>query len=115
LFHLFCRKGKNIDYFGHYLDDHLCNCGSGRNLIVNAESPKEVFDAFKDIDKGVVTFPDILGRLAVLKVKKEWAGDNTGDTHGYQDIDGGEDRLCGRKYLEDRLSRRRRIEVAGLT
>jgi hypothetical protein len=48
-------------------------------------------------------------------VKKEWGGDNKGDKYGYQDINSGEDRLCGRKHLEDGLSRRRRRVVAGLT
>jgi hypothetical protein len=50
-----------------------------------------------------------------MKVKRELGGDDEGDTHGQQDIDGGEDRLCGWKHLEDRLSGRRITEVMGLT
>jgi hypothetical protein len=70
---LFCCKGKNSDYFGHYLDDRLRDRGSGQNLIVNAESSKEVFDAFEDIDQSIVTCPHILSRLTILNVTKSWA------------------------------------------
>jgi hypothetical protein len=55
---------------------------SGQNLIVIQCIPSRRYS----IDEGVVTFPHILGRLAVLKVQREWGGDNKGDTHDNKDL-----------------------------
>ena len=34
------------------------------DLSINLEPTRKVFDAFEDVDKGVVAFPHVLGRLA---------------------------------------------------
>ena len=33
-------------------------------MSINLEPAQKVFDAFEDINKGIVTFPHVLGRLA---------------------------------------------------
>ena len=34
------------------------------DLCIDLESTREVFDAFEDIDKGIIAFPHVFGRLA---------------------------------------------------
>ena len=60
---LFGREREHREQFNHYLDHHLNHSESKRNIGINRESSEEIFDAFKDIDDGFVTFPHVFGLL----------------------------------------------------
>jgi hypothetical protein len=73
LFDLFGRKGEHREYFNHYLGHYFSHRGSRRDLGISPEPSEEVLDAFEDIDQSVVTFPYILGHLAVLNMTRSGA------------------------------------------
>jgi hypothetical protein len=70
----FGREGKHGQQFDHYIDNCLCHRGSGQHLRINLESACEVFDAFKDVDEGIVAFPHVLGRLVMTLLEASWRG-----------------------------------------
>jgi hypothetical protein len=43
------------------------------DLRINLEPTREIFDTFKDIEKGIVAFPHIFGRLADACIVMGWA------------------------------------------
>ena len=61
---LFRRQGKHDQQFDHDFDHHLCHRGCGSDLGIDLESTREVFNALEDVDKGVVAFSHVFGRLA---------------------------------------------------
>jgi len=65
---LFCRQTKHGQQFDHDFDHHLCHCGCGLDVRIDLESTREVFNAFEDIDKGVVAFSHVFGRLADVNI-----------------------------------------------
>jgi hypothetical protein len=65
----FGREGKHSQQFYHYIDNRLRHRRSGQHLRMNLESACEVFDAFKDVDEGIVAFPHVLGRLVVVLLR----------------------------------------------
>jgi hypothetical protein len=74
---LFSRESEDRQDFDHNLDQYFCHCGSRRNLSINHQTSKEILDAFKDVDEGVVACPHILGRLVdpdITKSQLEKAG-----------------------------------------
>jgi hypothetical protein len=58
-----CCNAKGTEYFNQYLYDNLSHRWVGRDLGVNIEASKKVFDRLEEIDKGVVTRANILYRL----------------------------------------------------
>ena len=61
---LFCRQSKHDQQFDHDFDYHLCHRQCRSNLGIDLESTGEVFNALEDVDKGVVAFSHVFGRLA---------------------------------------------------
>jgi hypothetical protein len=79
---LFSRESENRYQFGHDFDDHFGHRGSGLlDLRINHEPPNKAFDAFKDLDKGVIAFPNGLRRL-VIPVIRRAKGDSVEGTYG---------------------------------
>jgi hypothetical protein len=65
---LFRRQSEHTEQFDHDFNYHLCHCGSRLDLSINLESTQKGFHAFKDIEKGIVTCLNVLGRLAVADI-----------------------------------------------
>ena len=67
---LFRRQSEHGQQFDHNFDRRFnhggCQCGS--DLRINLESTQKGFHAFKDIEKGIVTCLNVLGRLAVADI-----------------------------------------------
>jgi len=61
---LFCRQSKHDQQFDHDFDHHLCHRWCGSDLGIDLESTRKVFNALEDVDKGVVAFSHVFGRLA---------------------------------------------------
>jgi hypothetical protein len=63
LIYLFSRESKDGQQVGHYLYCHFSHRRRRWDLDIDFKAPEEALDAFKQIDKGVVTCTDILGCL----------------------------------------------------
>jgi hypothetical protein len=63
LVYLFGCKSEYTQQFDHYFDHRFGHRRSGWDFRINLESSQEVFDAFEDVDKGIVTLLYILGGL----------------------------------------------------
>jgi len=60
---LLSRNPKNRQHFHQYLNDDICHFRGRRHLDVNLETSKKCFDAFKDVNEGVLARSDIPNRL----------------------------------------------------
>ena len=65
---LFCRQGKHDQQFDHNFDHHLSHRRGGLDLRVNLESTGDVFNALEGVDKCIVAFSHVFGRLAGANV-----------------------------------------------
>jgi hypothetical protein len=63
LVHFFGCESKHRQQFDYDFYDRLGHCGSRLDLRINFKPACEVFDAFEDVDKGIVALPHVLGRL----------------------------------------------------
>ena len=63
LVHFFGCESKHRQQFDHYFHDCLCHCGSRLDVRINFKPARKVFDAFEDLDKGIVALPHVLGSL----------------------------------------------------
>ena len=63
LFHFICGDPKDIYDLDHDLHHHVRHRRSWRDISVNFKSSKEIFEAFKDLDKNISAFFDVLSRL----------------------------------------------------
>jgi hypothetical protein len=64
LLDLFRRESEHGQQFDHNFDHRFNHGGCGSDLRINLEPTREIFDTFKDIEKGIVAFPHVFGRLA---------------------------------------------------
>ena len=100
-FNLFGCESKNRQQFNHYFYEYLRHSLSEGDLCYNLQSIQEYFDAFKNFDKSIVFFIDVLDRLEDLDiVSSEKSADKEGDTHCEKYTDSRKDVLYGRGYLE---------------
>ena len=65
---LFCRQGKHDQQFDQDFDHYLSHRRCGLDLGIDLESTGDVFDALKDVDKFIVAFSHVFGRLAGANV-----------------------------------------------
>jgi hypothetical protein len=63
LLDLLCRDPKNRENLDHYLDDYIHHLRGWRHLCVGLEASEKHFNALEDVDKSVLTFPNILSCL----------------------------------------------------
>jgi len=64
LLDLFRRESEHGQQFNHNFDHRFNHSGCGSDLRINLEPIGEIFDTFEDIEKGIVAFPHVFGRLA---------------------------------------------------
>jgi len=64
LLDLFRRESEHGQQFDNNFDHRFNHSGCGLDLRINLEPIGEIFDTFEDIEKGIVAFPHIFGRLA---------------------------------------------------
>src|SRR6266576_454530 len=72
LVNMFSCKGEDREQVEHYLDYRFNHRGS-EQLDITPQSSEDVLDAFKDVDQGVIKFPLMHGRLAILNVTRSSA------------------------------------------
>lgn len=68
---LFSCKSENRNQFNHYADDHFGH--RGRRLLdlgINHESSNKAFDAFKDLNEGIVACFHGLERLVISNIRR---------------------------------------------
>ena len=70
LFHFLCSSPKDIKNFNQYLRHHIRHRRSWWDLDINFKPSKEIFDAFKDIDKDVLAGLDVFGHLRFPNVTR---------------------------------------------
>jgi len=78
---LICRQSKHGQHFDHDFDYHLSHRRCGSSLRVDLESACEVFNALENVDKGIVAFSHVFGRLADADIisyePAGWGGSRT--------------------------------------
>jgi len=79
---LFSCKSENRNQFNHYSDDHFGHRG-GRllDLGINHESSNKAFDAFKDLNEGIIACFHGCERLVIPDIRRV-GGSVWEDTHG---------------------------------
>jgi hypothetical protein len=69
LLYLLCRNSQDIQYFNHYLHYDVRHRRVWSNLGIGLQAPEEVLDAFKDVNKSLLSSDNILSRLRSFRVK----------------------------------------------
>lgn len=75
------------------------------NLRINFESTQEIPDALEDVDKVVIAFPHVLGRLVDISITTT-ARESGRDTHREKDANSRKNDICGLESLEVRIKAR---------
>jgi len=61
---LFRRESEHRQQFDHNFDHRFNHGRCGSDLGINLQLTGEIFDTFENIDKGIVAFSHVFGRLA---------------------------------------------------
>ena len=69
MLYLLRRDSENIQYFHHYLHNDICHCLVWFDLRIRLQTFEKVFNAFENVNQGVLRRVDILDRLTSFDVK----------------------------------------------